>query len=245
MSDVTTDQPTPRVPGDFGSGPLGRFTAGVYWFVVVTALLALASLPGVLVALLLDRSVSNLPLVVLAALPLGPALSAALYATRDRTRADGLTPARSFWRGYRLNWADVLRVWAPALVALAVIGYVIANAPAAGIGPVYVAVLAGLALVITVWALHAVAIASFFNFRTRDVARLGVYYLGRMPSGSLGVVSLLVVALGIAWFTADAVLVLLGGVWVWFWHRAEARMLAEVEERFTSAAPDPSAPPLP
>ena len=50
------------------------------------------------------------------ALPLGPALSAALYALHHR-RPDltDLRPARAFWRGYRINAVPALRLWVPLL----------------------------------------------------------------------------------------------------------------------------------
>jgi hypothetical protein len=223
-----------HVPGELGHGPLGRATALVYWYVVVTALLAMAALPTLVLLLLLDRSASNAPLAALAAVPLGPALSAALHAVAARETADEVAPARAFWRGYRGNVLDVLRVWVPALVVLAVVGVVLANAGAAGVGPTYAGVLVVIAVLALVWGLHAVAITTFFSFRARDVARLAAYYLGRLPLVSLGVVSLLVAAAGVAWFATDAVLALVGGVWAWCWYRNDRRMLDDVRTRFTA-----------
>lgn len=234
MPDVT--QPHPRVPGDFGNGPLGRFTGGVYWFLVVAVMLLVAALPTVVLLLLLDRSPGNAPFLALAAIPLGPALSAALYATRDRGRSESLTPARSFWHGYRLNWADVLRLWVPALVVLGIEGWTLANAGAAGISGLHAVVLLVVAVVVLLWALHAVAIASFFSFRARDVARLAVYYLFRLPLVTLGVVSLLIVAVGVTWYASDVGLAVVSSVWVWFWYRNVRPMLDDVEERFTTTA---------
>ncbi|WP_435738535.1 glycosyltransferase [Cellulosimicrobium sp. PMB13] len=230
-----------HVPGDLGQGPLGRATVLVYWYVVVTALLALAALPTVVLLLLLDRSASNAPLAALAAVPLGPALSAALHAVRARETADEVAPARAFWRGYRGNAVDVLRTWVPALVALAIVGVVLANADAAGVGPVHAGVLVVIAVLVTVWALHAVAITTFFAFRARDVARLAAYYVGRLPLVTLGVLSLLVAAGGVAWFATDAVLAVVGGVWVWCWYRNDLRMLDDVRSRFTTDAEEGSA----
>jgi len=225
-----------------GEGPLIRITGGLYWLAIVTLLLALTALPTVVIVFLLDRSASNLPFVALAAIPLGPALSAALYATRARAGADDLTPTRSFWHGYRINWADVLRVWAPALVVLGVIGYLLGNVTAAGLSEVYVAVLTGIAALVAVWAMHATAISSFFGFRTRDVARLSVYYLARKPGASFGVLALLVIALGIVWFTSDVVLVAVGGIWVELWYRLGLPMLDDVRARFTAEGAEPPAP---
>jgi hypothetical protein len=226
----------PRVPGDLGHGPLGRLTGAVYWFLVVALLLLVAASPTVVLLLLLDRSGGNAPFLALAAVPLGPALSAALYAVRDRARSESLTPARSFATGYRLNAVDVLRVWVPALAVLGVVGWTLANAGAAGITLAYAGVLVALAVVVLLWALHAVAIASFFSFRTRDVARLAAYYLLRRPLVTVGLLSLLIFAAGVTWVASDAGIAVLGSVWVWLWYRNDRPMLDDVRRRFTTSA---------
>jgi len=237
--DSAPERPGPHVPGDLGHGALGRLTAVVYWFAVVTVLLALACVPTIVLLLLLDRAWSNVLLGAVFAIPVGPALSAALYTMRDRERlgrdADAeLAPARSFVRGYRLGAADVLRVWAPALVVLGIIGQVLANADAAGVSGAYAVVLAVIALGVLTWALHAVAIATFFSFRTRDVARLAAHYLIRFPVVSFGVVSLVVVAGALVWLGTEVLLALVGGVWAWFWYRGDQRLLDDVRDRFTT-----------
>lgn len=95
---------------------------------------------------LLDRSATNAPLAALCLLPLGPALSAALFALRDRPKAEDMTPAHSFWRGYRLNAFDVLRLWTPALIVLAVIAVSLANLDVAGAPDGYAGVLVVIAV---------------------------------------------------------------------------------------------------
>lgn len=92
---------------------LGRVTGVTYWYLVVSLMLILTALPGLVPLALLDRSASNAPLAALCLLPIGPSLSAALFALHARASADELVPARSFWRGYRLKAVDVLRVWTP------------------------------------------------------------------------------------------------------------------------------------
>ena len=76
-----TDLSTAR---QFGDGPLSRAAANVYTVLVVGLFLVLTTLPGLVPLALLDRDVSNLPLVALCAVPLGPALSAAVYALYHR-----------------------------------------------------------------------------------------------------------------------------------------------------------------
>ncbi|MDR7382872.1 YesL family protein [Promicromonospora iranensis] len=232
-----TERPAPPAGRpEFGEGPLSRVTNAIYWYLVTGLLMILTTLPGTLPLLLLDRSPRNAPLVALCLVPWGPAFSAGLYGLRDRLRAEGLTPARSFFRGYRQNWADVLRVWVPALVAGAVLGVTLGNFGATGVPDWYAGILLGVFLVLLLWCVNALVITSFFNFRTRDVARLSMYYLFRLPLVTLGTLSLLVLAGGVVYLATEVAFAVLSVLWVAAVLRNAAKLLRDVEERFT--APD-------
>ncbi|MCP2263556.1 DUF624 domain-containing protein [Promicromonospora thailandica] len=220
---------------EYGDGPLGRGANAVYWYLVVELLLVLTSLPGLVVLALLDRSVGNAPFVVLCLLPLGPAASAGLFALRERATADALRPAASFWRGYRLNWADVLRVWTPALVVLGLLGVSLANLEAAGVPRWFAPALLVIGAGVLLWSVNALVIVSFFGFRTRDAARLAAYYLAARPLVTLGTLSLLVLAGGVVVLTSEVVFGLVVVVWLAFVLRNARPLLADVEERFTTA----------
>lgn len=226
---MTSERSPARDPGE---GVLGRGAGTIYWFLVVGLLIAVATLPGTLPLLLLDRSTSNLPLVALCLVPVGPAVSAALFAFRDRYRAEAMKPMHSFIRGYRLNAADILKLWIPALAVETVIAISLANLDHAGVPSAYGVVLVVLAVMIAVWAGLVLVITSVFALRTRDVARLGVYYLAKTPLVALGVLATLVVAAGIVYFTFDAVLLLFTSVLVWMLMRSSDAMVSHVEENF-------------
>jgi len=217
---------------EIGRGPLSRWSAAVYWALVIEVLVVLTSLPGFVLLLLLDRSASNVPLVALAAVPFGPSLAAAVFAWRLYLRtppADrDLAPARHYWRGYRQNWKDVLLWWVPALVLLAVLGVNVSAGGAFG--------LVSLVLVaaVLVWAGNALVLSSLFAFRTRDVARLAAYYLAAKPVAALGVLSLLVVAAAVAAFATDWLLVLLASVLVRLLVRNAEPVVVDATERFTA-----------
>lgn len=233
MTDVTSGpvtDPPERTSGDRTT--LARATAFVYWYLVVGVLLCLATLPSVLALMLLGRASANAVLVPLCLIPHGPALSAALYALRDRARSEALTPAPAFWRGYRLNAADVLRLWIPAMAALAVVVGGIVSLDAAGLPRAYAGVLAVIGLLLVLWSLDAVTIASFFSFRTRDVARLAAYYLVRLPGVTVGLLALVVVATGVVWAASEAVLWLFTVVLVAFWYAGARPLVDGVTTRF-------------
>ncbi|MEV4413178.1 DUF624 domain-containing protein [Catellatospora sp. NPDC049609] len=221
--------------GRFGTGVLSRAAAMVYTLLVVELLLLVTTLPGLAALVLLDRDASNVPLAVACALPLGPALSAALY-TLHHHRADlaDLHPAAAFWRGYRANLGAVLRIWAPLLAWLAVVAVNLTHLDAAGLprwwaGPL-VAVAAGASL----WGMNALVIASLFRFGTRDTVRLAAYFLVRARGVALGGLCLLVVAAGVTVLASEAVLALAGSLLAWLLLRNHRPMVAEIRQEFTA-----------
>ena len=218
---------------EIGAGPLSRWSAAVHWAAVIELLVVLTSLPGLVGLVLLGGSASNLPLATLCLLPMGPALSAALFAWRhwlDVPAGDReLSPARRFLRGYRLNWRDVLLWWGPTVVVLAVLAVGVANA--AG-GFRVVAVVLGAALL--VWAGNALVLSSLFAFRTRDVARLAVYYVAVRPLVALRVLALLVVAGGLAVVATDRLVVVLASVLALMLLQAARPLVDDAKERFTA-----------
>ncbi|WP_344076329.1 hypothetical protein [Luedemannella helvata] len=199
----------------FGEGPLSRATALIYTLVIVEGLLVLTAAPGLAVLLFLDRDASNLPLVALCALPVGPALSAAVYALHHRS-ADitDLQPAAAFWRGYRLNAVGALKVWVPGLAWLTIVAVTLANFRATGL-PLWWAVLVALTGAATaLWLVNALVITSLFAFRGRDVARLAAYFLFRKLGVTVSNACLLIVAGGVVFASSEAVLALFGSLFV-------------------------------
>lgn len=220
------------VPGDYDTGAVGRVTSPAYRYLLVGLLLALAVSPTVVLLFLVDASPANVPLAVGSAVFVGPALSAALFALGERARDDGLTPAAAFVRGYRMNFADVLKLWVPGLLVLAVLTYTILNITAAGVPAWWAGILIGIGVITLVWLVQSTVIASFFAFRTRDAGRLALYFIGRLPKVTLAVLSALVLAGAVVWLTSEAVLALFGVLWVGLLLRWEKPMLAEVRLRF-------------
>jgi len=228
MSDLAAAQ------RQFGTGPLSRVAAIVYRLTVVELLLLAGVLPGLVPALLLARDPSNIPIYAACAIPVGPALSAALYAiARHRPDITDLTPAVDFRRGYRANLGGVLRIWLPLLAGLTVVAVNLAYFDAAGVPRWWAALLVLVAVAATVWGGTALVITSLFAFRARDVARLAAHFLTRTPGTSLGVLALGVVSAGITAYTSEAVLALAGSVLALLLLRTSRPMITAIEKEFT------------
>ncbi|MGW0479212.1 hypothetical protein [Nonomuraea sp. NPDC003214] len=220
--------------GRFGEGVLSRAAALVYTLLTVELLFLAGVVPGLAGLTLLERDPGNVPLAVACLLPVGPALSAAVYALRRRSRdlAD-LRPAAAFWRGYRANAGGVLRIWTPWLAWLAVAGLTLANFGASGLPGWWAALLVVVAVAATLWAANALVITSLYAFRTADVARLAAYFLVRAPGATLGNLCLLVLAGGVTLVASEAALALLAFAVAAALLRNSRPMIAEIEERFT------------
>ncbi|MFG1841755.1 DUF624 domain-containing protein [Micromonospora sp. NPDC049175] len=217
----------------FGDGPLSRITSRVYILLVVELLLLLTTLPGLLSMLLLGRDASNLPLAALLLVPVGPALSAALYALRHQ-RADltDLRPAALFWRGYRANLSGVLRVWVPTLLWLTVLAVNLAYRGAVGLPGWWAVPLVLLAVGVTLGAANALVITSLFDFRTRDVLRLAVHFLVRTPGVTVGNALLVAAAAAVTAVFSEAVLAMFASVAVLALLRVSDPMVRLIQKEF-------------
>ncbi|GAA1371653.1 DUF624 domain-containing protein [Catellatospora chokoriensis] len=219
--------------GRFGQGVLSRAAALVYSLLVVELLLVATTLPGLVPLVLLARDASNIPLFAACALPLGPAVAAALYALHHH-RADlaDLTPAAAFWRGYRLNLKPVLRVWAPLLLWLAVVAVNLAHLDAAAVPRWWAALLVVLAVAAALWGTNLLVITALFDFRVRDAARLASYFLVRRPAVTLGNLSVLVAAAGLTVLLSEAVLTLSGSLLVYVLLRNCRPLVGQISREF-------------
>jgi uncharacterized membrane protein YesL len=219
----------------FGNGPLSQGAAFIYTLLAVELLLLLTTLPGLVPLVLLVADSSNIPLFAACALPLGPALSAALYALRHRS--DDITelhPAAAFWRGYRLNFLASLRIWVPCLAWLTVIGMSLANFDAAGVPGWWAGLLIAIGIVATLWLGNALVITSLFAFRTIDVARLALLFLARTPGVTLGNACLLVLTGLLTAATSEVAVALLGSVFALVLLLTSRPMITKIKEEFTA-----------
>ncbi|TQM03014.1 hypothetical protein [Pseudonocardia kunmingensis] len=221
---------------EFGDGVLARGAAAVHRVLVIELGLLVAAAPGLVLLAALVPDVSNAPLVALALVPVGPALSAAVFAWRASLREPGLEPLRHFVRGYRANALDVLRWEVPVLALLTVLVTNLTHLDAAVAHPVARAAVQGVLLLLLVatvlWSAHVLVLTSLFTLRTRDAALLGLHHLGRRVS--LGAASLAVLAGGVVALTSDWVLALLGSLFALLLLHNAGPMTAEIEEHHTA-----------
>jgi uncharacterized membrane protein YesL len=194
---------------EIGRGPLARAAAVVYRMLVLEVQLLLATLPTIGAVLLLDRDASNLPLFVLALLPVAPALVAGVSAIRAAARSHDLAPGRHFFRAYRRDIGATL-VWAvPVTLVLAMLTFNLLHLDEVDGGAAIRPFVLLLASLVIVWAGHMLVLTAGFRFRTRDAARIALSQIVPRWSYSLGVLSLVFVAAFVVLIASEVVLLLL------------------------------------
>jgi hypothetical protein len=220
---------------EFGEGPLARAAALIYTMLVVELLFLLTTVPGLVGLMLLERDASNVFLAAVCAVPVGPALSAALYAVGRRARdLTALRPAAAFWRGYRSNARGALALWVPWLLWMAIIAVNLANFGAAGVPGWWAGLLVVVAVAATLWVSNALVVTSLFTFRPVDVARLAAYGLVRTPGVTLGTAGLVIAAAAVTVVWSEAVLALLASVLALALLRTARPLVVTIEREFTA-----------
>ncbi|GAA3217491.1 DUF624 domain-containing protein [Dactylosporangium siamense] len=211
----------------FGTGPVSRLAARTYTLLAVEALFVATTAPGLVPLVLLDRSLVS----IVGVLPVGPALSAALYALhRQPADLTDLRPAAAFWRGYRLNAGAALRIWVPLVAVLGVVAVSLTHRAAAGVPTWWSALLVVVAAAAAVLAVTALVIVSLFEFRPLDVLRLAL----RFPLVSLGTAGLLLAAVAVTLLASEAVLLLLGSAFAAALLAVTRPMISGITARYTA-----------
>lgn len=233
----TASTPDPR------ESRLGRVAASVYRYAMVELGFLLAAAPGLAGLAVVAPDPRSIPLYALCAVPVGPAFAAALYALREGTRGDAPDPWPRFWRGWRINVLDVLRVWLPALTAAAVIGIGIAFGPATGVDPVLIVIAWVVLVLLALWTGLAIVIASLFSFRARDVARLALHYLAARPLATLGFAALLVLAVALVFVATGWLVALAASVFAALTLVNARPVTRDIADRFVAPGPGAGAAP--
>jgi hypothetical protein len=184
---------------------------------------------------LLAPDISNIPLAAACAIPLGPALSAAVYASHHRRRdLTELAPMRQFWHGWRVNLRAVLPVWLLGLVWLTVVAVGIAHFRAAGLPRWWLALLTLIGILAALWLTNALLVTSLFEFRFPDTLRLGWELIGRQPVVMLGNAGVLAAAVLIGLFTVEGLVLVLGSVLVLILVATSRPLIDYVKDEFTA-----------
>jgi len=218
---------------EVGKSAFARVTAMIYWVLVLEIMFLVTVSPGLIASFFLPPDLSNLPLFAVCLLPFGPSLSALVFAWRRRQFELDLSPAARFWRGYRINLVDVLKWWVPFLILIALGSFVATHLEFTFLpeGSVWLFVVLG--VLACLWAGHMFIVTSVFSFRTRDAARLSIYFFFRCFPATLLYLSLLVVCFALTYLVGIWLPVLCGSILAAMYVRAAHVEMYLVTDQFT------------
>ncbi|PNI07727.1 hypothetical protein CXX84_15525 [Arthrobacter sp. AFG7.2] len=218
----------------YGAGPLFRAAGTVAGVMMGHVLLVLGNLLLVFAPLL-----GNWLLVLLACVPLGPSLVAAMYAFNRLLAGHETGVFKDFRRGYRMNFRPALVVWLPHLLLLAVIafnlvGLPLFSGPGNGAGPALRGALLVLGLLVATAALNGLLLLSRFTFPVRDIYRLSLYGFGAQKRVALGNAGILFVAAFLLLMTTTYLMLVVAGALVFLVCLNSRPLLRFIEARFTA-----------
>jgi len=241
---VSIEKPPPPLPGDFSESPFGKATHWLSWVFITTVLLIIAAIPTFLLFIFLHTetpvALQNSLVLILSLALLGPALSAGLYSARANTVDENPSAFKAFWRGYRMNFFDVMRLWFPVCCILGLLTFAIgvANVTGLHIGSLG---LWALILVTLIFGLLALILSTFISMSPGGIARLALLYIGRTWKGTFGIISLLIIAAFLASVVQGGVFLIpiFSGILVLAMYHMAKPMIADATEHYTvnSAAP--------
>lgn len=97
------------------------FSNYVYWLFLTNILFGLAILPSLLVIVFIEPVIRNVFLYLITFLPIGPALGALAACMIQVVEKRELSPAIDYWKYYKRNWKDSLRLWSLFLAAATIL----------------------------------------------------------------------------------------------------------------------------
>lgn len=212
--------------------PMLRLAERIHQLMVWGIWFVLVSLPFWLSLVALAPDASNALLFALCALPLAPAFTGVLYCV-TRPDADA-APSAIFLRGLRQGWRQSLLLWVPVVASCAV---VLVDAGVHSGPRLWWLLAVGLVSLVAVpWVWLSQLIAAQFSFRTRDVARLALYYTFFRPLVSLALVAITAAELILVAWTFDWVLAAVAGPLAVLVATLAHPVIAHVRANFVKAA---------
>lgn len=220
---------------DFGNGRLYKLTQNISWFFITTLWFVLHQIPLFFFFLFVEPTLYNVVWYLIGVIPLGPAIAALLGSTFYVIEEDDFSePTKDFWKYYKKNFFDSLKIWLPYLVLLYLFSVNINyhfNIQGGG-GPLLGWIFLILTLVITLYLIPVFFINTKFEFRYVDLLKLGGYYFFIKLKLTFGNFFIIFIVAALLFMTTEWLLLAIPAVLSYFWTLYNYSIIRDVKENF-------------
>jgi uncharacterized membrane protein YesL len=166
---------------ELGNGIIHTITNYIWWFILANLYFGIVNIPLIFVALGVSIQGTfefNL-LLLLALVPVGPALTALLSVMGKLVREKDINVTKDFFRAYKRNFFESVFYWSFLLVILSIIYIDISLLNKRG-GLYFIKyILIAVGILIISMTFYILPIVSRFYFNIKDIFRFSLYYLVR------------------------------------------------------------------
>jgi uncharacterized membrane protein YesL len=224
---------------EFGEGPIFTITNYIFWFMggsfyfgicnilFLFTLLVIASTP------VENADPSFLTLLMISAIPAGPAITALLSSMGKLVREKDVNITRDFFKAYKQSFKQSFLVW---IIELAAIGILLVDFiffSRQPYGKYVIPFIAAIGIVVSAMGLYAFPIISRFHMKTKDVIRLSFYYtIVKYKITIMNIAALIIGGFVIYKFTLIGVIFAASGV-AFLLMYYEKDLLKELEDQFS------------
>lgn len=172
---------------EFGEGPIFTITNYIFWFMAGSFYFAICNILLILTFLALAAAdpqqatnggadFSFLTMLLISAIPAGPAITALLSAMGKLVRDKDVSITKDYFRAYKENFKQSLFIWVIELAAIGILMIDLYFFSRQSYGTFLVPFIYAIGIVIIAMGLFAFPIISRFHMKTKDVIRLSFYY---------------------------------------------------------------------
>jgi uncharacterized membrane protein YesL len=171
---------------EFGEGPIFTITNYIFWFTGGTIYFAICNILLLLTIIAVITSpvptatdnmdFSYLTMLLISAIPSGPAITALLSAMGKVVREKDVNLTKDFFRAYKQNFKQSLLVWVMELAAIGILLIDLFFFNRQSYGRLLVPLIYVIGIIIIAMGLYAFPLISRFKMKTKDVIRLSFYY---------------------------------------------------------------------
>lgn len=220
---------------DLANNRFYKIAQNISWFLIITIWFVLNFIPLLFFFLFVETTMANIVWYLVGSIPLGPAMGALITSTIRVVETDDFSePRRDFFRYYRKNFGDSLKIWVPYLV-LSYLAFVNINYYFNILeeGLVFGYIFVFLMVLLTLYLIPLFLIQMKFEFRYKDLLKLGMFYLITRFKITIGNLLVGFIILVLMVYVSEWLLFVIPAIVSYFIVLYNYRIIKHVKENFT------------